>query len=46
MAVNSYYSRKLHSLLGVVPLGFFLIEHFFDELRSVSRRARKVSGKN
>lgn len=28
MAVNSYYSRKLHSLLGVVPLGFFLIEHF------------------
>lgn len=28
MAVNSYYSRKLHSLLGVVPIGFFLIEHF------------------
>ncbi|MEB3100461.1 succinate dehydrogenase cytochrome b558 subunit [Ferviditalea candida] len=28
MAVNSYYSRKLHSLLGVVPIGFFLIVHF------------------
>lgn len=25
---NSYYSRKLHSLLGVIPIGFFLIEHF------------------
>lgn len=24
---NSYFSRKLHSLLGVIPLGFFLIEH-------------------
>jgi succinate dehydrogenase / fumarate reductase cytochrome b subunit len=24
---NSYYFRKLHSLLGVVPVGFFLIEH-------------------
>jgi succinate dehydrogenase / fumarate reductase cytochrome b subunit len=27
MKVNSFYSRKLHSLLGVVPLGFFLVEH-------------------
>lgn len=27
MKVNSFYSRKLHSLLGVIPLGFFLIEH-------------------
>lgn len=24
---NSYYFRKIHSLLGVVPVGFFLIEH-------------------
>jgi succinate dehydrogenase / fumarate reductase cytochrome b subunit len=24
---NSYFSRKLHSLLGVIPVGFFLIEH-------------------
>jgi succinate dehydrogenase / fumarate reductase cytochrome b subunit len=24
---NSYYSRKLHSLLGIVPLGAFLLEH-------------------
>lgn len=22
-----FYSRKLHSLLGVIPLGFFLLEH-------------------
>jgi succinate dehydrogenase / fumarate reductase cytochrome b subunit len=27
MKANSFYSRKLHSLLGVIPLGFFLIEH-------------------
>lgn len=25
--VNSFYSRKLHSLLGVIPLGFFIVEH-------------------
>lgn len=24
---NSYYYRKLHSLLGVLPVGFFLVEH-------------------
>jgi succinate dehydrogenase / fumarate reductase cytochrome b subunit len=24
---NSYFSRKLHSLLGVIPVGFFLVEH-------------------
>ncbi|KIL41225.1 succinate dehydrogenase [Gordoniibacillus kamchatkensis] len=27
MSVNSYYYRKLHSLLGVIPVGLFLIEH-------------------
>lgn len=27
MAARSYYSRKLHSLLGVIPVGAFLIEH-------------------
>lgn len=27
MKGNSYFSRKLHSLLGVIPLGFFLLEH-------------------
>ncbi len=24
---NTYFHRKLHSLLGVIPLGFFLVEH-------------------
>jgi succinate dehydrogenase / fumarate reductase cytochrome b subunit len=28
MTGNSFYSRKLHSLLGVIPIGFFLVEHF------------------
>lgn len=27
MTGNSYYYRKLHSLLGVIPVGLFLIEH-------------------
>jgi len=27
MNVRSYYARKLHSLLGVFPLGLFIIEH-------------------
>lgn len=27
MTGNSYYYRKLHSLLGVLPVGFFLVEH-------------------
>lgn len=27
MSGNSYYPRKLHSLLGVIPLGLFFIEH-------------------
>lgn len=26
-AGNSYYYRKLHSLLGVIPVGAFLVEH-------------------
>ena len=27
MKGNSYLSRKLHSLLGIIPLGLFIIEH-------------------
>jgi succinate dehydrogenase / fumarate reductase cytochrome b subunit len=27
MSGNSYFPRKLHSLLGVIPLGLFFIEH-------------------
>lgn len=27
MKGNSYYPRKIHSLLGVIPLGLFIIEH-------------------
>jgi len=27
MAGNSYLPRKLHSLLGVIPLGLFIVEH-------------------
>ncbi|AJY75790.1 succinate dehydrogenase cytochrome b558 subunit [Paenibacillus beijingensis] len=27
MTGNSYFARKFHSLLGVIPLGLFIIEH-------------------
>ncbi|OPA80070.1 succinate dehydrogenase [Paenibacillus selenitireducens] len=27
MKGTSFYSRKLHSLLGIIPLGFFIVEH-------------------
>ncbi|MCC3374591.1 succinate dehydrogenase cytochrome b558 subunit [Cohnella sp. REN36] len=27
MKGNSYFARKLHSLLGVIPLGLFFVEH-------------------
>ncbi|TVY03937.1 succinate dehydrogenase cytochrome b558 subunit [Paenibacillus cremeus] len=35
MFKNSYYSRKLHSLLGVIPVGFFLIEHLLTNYSAV-----------
>jgi len=35
MKGNSYYSRKLHSLLGVIPLGFFIIEHVITNYSAV-----------
>ena len=34
MRTNSYYSRKLHSLLGVIPLGAFLIEHMITNFEA------------
>ncbi|WP_284644685.1 succinate dehydrogenase cytochrome b558 subunit [Paenibacillus silviterrae] len=36
MFKNSYYSRKLHSLLGVIPVGFFLIEHLLTNYKAHS----------
>ncbi|WP_336885162.1 succinate dehydrogenase cytochrome b558 subunit [Caldalkalibacillus salinus] len=29
MATTHYFNRKLHSLLGVIPVGFFLVQHLF-----------------
>lgn len=29
MATTHYFNRKLHSLLGVIPVGVFLIQHLF-----------------
>lgn len=33
--MKGFYSRKLHSLLGVIPLGFFLIEHMITNFSAV-----------
>lgn len=27
---TDFYIRRFHSLLGIVPIGFFLIEHVFS----------------
>lgn len=33
--MKGFYSRKLHSLLGVIPLGFFLLEHIITNFSAV-----------
>lgn len=33
--MKGFYSRKLHSLLGVIPLGFFLLEHMLTNFSAV-----------
>jgi succinate dehydrogenase / fumarate reductase, cytochrome b subunit len=35
MKGNSYYSRKLHSLLGVIPLSMFIISHMLTNFSAV-----------
>lgn len=37
MAKNSYYWRKLHSLLGVIPLGGFILLHSVANFQSFER---------
>lgn len=34
MKLDSFYSRRLHSLLGVIPLGFFLVEHMITNVEA------------
>jgi succinate dehydrogenase / fumarate reductase cytochrome b subunit len=34
MSGNSYYYRKIHSLLGVIPVGFFLVEHLLTNFEA------------
>lgn len=46
MTGNSYYYRKLHSLLGVIPVGMFLVNHMYTNfLATISpeRYAEKVA---
>jgi succinate dehydrogenase / fumarate reductase cytochrome b subunit len=42
MTGNSYYFRKIHSLLGVIPVGFFLIEHLLTNYAAVKGHASFV----
>ncbi|QHW30718.1 succinate dehydrogenase [Paenibacillus rhizovicinus] len=37
MKGNSYFSRKLHSLLGVIPLGLFIIEHMITNFSAYDK---------
>ncbi|RXZ84224.1 succinate dehydrogenase [Paenibacillaceae bacterium] len=37
MKGNSYYSRKIHSLLGVIPLSLFLVQHAVSNFSAVER---------
>jgi succinate dehydrogenase / fumarate reductase cytochrome b subunit len=42
MTGNSYYFRKIHSLLGVIPVGFFLIEHLLTNYTAVRGHAEFI----
>lgn len=35
MKGNSYYARRIHSLLGVIPLSFFIISHMLTNFAAV-----------
>ena len=35
MNTNEFYLKRIHSLLGVVPLSFFLLEHVFTISRAI-----------
>ncbi|WP_442603368.1 succinate dehydrogenase cytochrome b558 subunit [Paenibacillus sp. KN14-4R] len=42
MARNSYLFRKVHSLLGVIPVGFFLLEHLLTNFSATKGHAEFV----
>ncbi|WP_025692278.1 succinate dehydrogenase cytochrome b558 subunit [Paenibacillus zanthoxyli] len=37
--MRGFYSRKIHSLLGVIPLAFFFIEHILTNFSAVEKGA-------
>ncbi|MDT3428948.1 succinate dehydrogenase / fumarate reductase cytochrome b subunit [Paenibacillus forsythiae] len=37
--MRGFYSRKIHSLLGVIPLAFFFIEHMLTNFSAVEKGA-------
>ncbi|MEW9700739.1 succinate dehydrogenase cytochrome b558 subunit [Paenibacillus sp. SI8] len=46
MTGNSYYFRKIHSLLGVIPVGFFLIEHVLTNYEATKGHAAFIEQLN
>lgn len=44
MAGKSFYFRKIHSLLGVIPIGFFLLEHFLTNWKSTKGNEAFIDG--
>jgi succinate dehydrogenase / fumarate reductase, cytochrome b subunit len=41
--LDNFFSRRLHSLLGVIPVGFFLVEHLFTNYHA-TQGARSFVG--
>jgi succinate dehydrogenase / fumarate reductase, cytochrome b subunit len=41
--LDNFFSRRLHSLLGVIPVGFFLLEHLFTNYHA-TQGARSFVG--
>jgi succinate dehydrogenase / fumarate reductase, cytochrome b subunit len=46
MGKNSYLYRKIHSLLGLVPVGFFLIEHLLTNYEATKGHQQFIDAGN
>jgi succinate dehydrogenase / fumarate reductase, cytochrome b subunit len=46
MGKNSYLFRKIHSLLGIVPVGFFLINHLLTNYEATSGHQEFIDAGN
>jgi succinate dehydrogenase / fumarate reductase cytochrome b subunit len=42
---NHFFMRKLHQLTGVIPLGIFLLEHFYTNSKALGAKAAGIAGR-